>query len=184
MSALSCTFERWSPGIGDPTVMGWVTVAAYGVTAILCFIGFGGDRARAVRVFGLCLGIVLLALMVNKQLDLQSALTAYARCLARAQGWYEDRRPVQIAFVGAVLLAGLFASLLLFGAPRGNRGRTFVAMLGFVALMAFVAIRAAGFHHMDALIKAEVGALRMNWILELGGLALIALNAVALMARR
>ena len=75
---------------------------------------------------------------------------------------------VEIAFVGAVLLAGLFAALLLFGALRGNRGRTFVAMLGFVALMAFVAIRAAGFHHMDALIKAEVGPMRMNWILELG----------------
>ena len=24
---------RWKPGIGDPTVMGWVTVAAYFVTA-------------------------------------------------------------------------------------------------------------------------------------------------------
>jgi len=29
---------RWQPGIGDPTWMGWATVAAYFVAAVLCAV--------------------------------------------------------------------------------------------------------------------------------------------------
>ena len=28
---------RWVPGIGDPSLMGWLTVVAYFVTAFLCY---------------------------------------------------------------------------------------------------------------------------------------------------
>jgi len=41
-------------------------------------------------------------LAVNKQLDLQSFLTALGRCDARLQGWYETRRPAGYVLVRAV----------------------------------------------------------------------------------
>jgi hypothetical protein len=44
-------------------------------------------------------------------------------------------------------------------------------------LLTFIAIRAASFHHFDRFIGHEVGGVRMNWILELGGISLIAANA-------
>ena len=34
--------------------------------------------------------VVLMFLTINKQLDLQSALTALARCMAKVQGWDAD----------------------------------------------------------------------------------------------
>ena len=39
----------WSPGLGDPTLAGWVTVAAYFVGAYLCLGAFKVERARAGR---------------------------------------------------------------------------------------------------------------------------------------
>ena len=49
---------------------------------------------------------------------------------------------------------------------------------------AFVMIRAVSFTHVDALLKLPVGAFRLNHLLENGGPLLIALNALALLARR
>ena len=46
------------------------------------------------------------ALGVNKQLDLQTLFTQLARDLAMAQGWYEERRRYQVAFIIAIGLLG------------------------------------------------------------------------------
>jgi hypothetical protein len=36
----------WSPGIGDPTITGWVTVVSYFVGAYLCWLAFKVERVR------------------------------------------------------------------------------------------------------------------------------------------
>jgi hypothetical protein len=46
--------------------------------------------------------------------------------------------------------------------------------LGF--LVTFVAVRAASFHHIDRWLG--YGVVRLNWVLELGGIALVALSAL------
>lgn len=129
------------------------------------------------RMFWLCLSCGLAFLALNKQLDLQSALTAFGRCHAQATGWYDARRTVQLVFI-AVLLAG--ASL--FGVMLWTRLQTRIrvlwpAILGISFLLAFIAIRAVGFHHFDQFIGVSVANMRMNWLLELSGLACIALGA-------
>ena len=30
--------DRWRPGIGDPTVLGWATVVAYALSFVLCVV--------------------------------------------------------------------------------------------------------------------------------------------------
>ena len=118
MIVLECAFHGWSPGIGDPTVMGWVAVAAY--LSAAAFAGVAGTRAafpissrRRERLFWLSLFLVLSFLAINKQLDLQSFLTALGRCLSRTQGWYDNRRDVQQDFV-----------LALGGTRGGGRSRS------------------------------------------------------------
>jgi hypothetical protein len=44
-------------------------------------------------------------LAINKQLDLQTALTATGRCMAQAEGWYDNRALVQIGFIAGLMLA-------------------------------------------------------------------------------
>lgn len=178
-----CVFDRWSPTIGDPSVMGWVTVAAYGATALLVVMAFRRFPERGIRLFGVCLALLLAALMVNKQLDLQSALTATGRCLSQMQGWYEDRRMVQAIFIMALLLCFLCAGLGVFWVMRRHLGALWLMLFGVMFLLAFVAVRAVGFHHFDAIINTEVNNVRMNWVLELGGLVMIAINSVWLLSR-
>lgn len=175
---LECAFENWSPVIGDPTVMGWVTVATYVAATLVCArVAWAGDFPERLRdreeLFWGLLALLLAFLAVNKQLDLQSLLTASARCLAIEQGWYENRRPVQLAFIAAVAASAALAGICGAFLMRRSLPRVGLALAGLCLLLGFVLIRAAGFHHVDRLISTEVLSVRANWVLELSGLALI-----------
>ncbi|WP_417725905.1 isopropylmalate isomerase [Roseovarius sp.] len=171
-----CITRRWSPGIGDPSVMAWVTVGGYVVTGGLCL---AAARVRVQdRRFWTILSVVLLFLAVNKQLDLQSALTATGRCISKMQGWYQDRKPVQFAFILALLTASVTTMSITLIRLRRHLGRIGIALCGFGILLTFVAIRAVGFHHFDQIIGMTLGNFRMNWVLELSGIVLIFVNAV------
>ena len=180
----TCVSQDWTPQIGDPEATGWLTVLAYLVcTALACAVWRGQPRGRGRRFWGL-LAVGTLFLAVNKQLDLQTALTATARCLAHAQGWYEQRRIVQLAFIAAFL--GLTAGGLWIGrrSLRGNLRESGVALVGLVVLAGFVMVRAIGFHHVDVLIGRRQLGVSANFVFENTGLVLIALNAAAILSRR
>ncbi len=171
-----CVVNRWSPQIGDPTAMGWFTVAAYFATAWMCF---AAGRARVQdRGFWVFLGLVLLLLGVNKQFDFQSALTATGRCVSQLQGWYEERRRFQFLFIVGLLVVSGIVFLFVMSKMIARLHRVGVALFGFGALSVFVLVRAVGFYRFDALIGTSLLGARMNWVLELGGIALILLNAV------
>jgi hypothetical protein len=177
---LGCVQAAWSPRIGDPTLLGWATVAAYAVTGLLA-AGAAWRGASGGTLFWTVAALLMLFLSVNKQLDLQSALTAAGRCLARAQGWYDARRTVQLAFVVGLAVVGVAVLGALVVLMRGSLARNALALLGLAFVMTFVLVRAVGFHHVDVFLRVEVASLRMNSILELGGIALVALNAVWLL---
>ena len=84
---IDCVLARWQPVIGDPTWQGWATVLVYLATMGLALaavgrIGPGDGRHTRERIFWLVTALGMAALAVNKQLDLQSALTAAGHCLA------------------------------------------------------------------------------------------------------
>jgi hypothetical protein len=169
---LECIAQDWSPTIGDPTFLGWFTVVTYGVVALLVFFAARRIEGRDRRVwYGTAL--LLLLLMINKQLDLQSALTAFARCHAQIYGWYEDRRPIQLAFIASVALIAAIVFLSMLLSLRGSIGRNLLLLAGLLLLLSFVAIRAAGFHHFDILIQQQIGPFQMNHVLELGSLLIL-----------
>lgn len=165
---------KWRPEIGDPSFMGWFTVLAYAAAALLAWRVGGGRRDRVWRAVAL----LLAALCLNKQFDLQSLFTDIGRELSRWGGWYERRREFQKVFVlGVVAGAGLFGLWFLW------RFRDFVVRhkllsAGLLFLLTFIVVRAISFHHFDLFLKARVGGLKMNWVLELGGIALVALAAL------
>lgn len=174
---IDCVFARWSPQLGDPSVMGWVTVASYFAACILAGMVCVKENGRQ-RAFWLTLALLLAALAVNKQLDLQSALTATGRCISKAQGWYADRRPVQVGFILIIIVMSILAAMVLVWAMCHHLLQIWVAILGVTFLLTFVAVRAAGFHDFDKFIGFEVGIARMNWLFEIGGISLIATNAL------
>jgi hypothetical protein len=165
---------RWRPVIGDPSPMGWFTVAAYALAAFLAWRAWSTNRDRV------WLGVtVLMALLcLNKQFDLQSLFTDLGREFARLFGQYEHRRGFQKFFIVAVL--GIVA---VFGPLFAWKYRAFLAShkllaAGLVFLLTFIVVRAISFHHMDVFLKkSRMGGVKMNWILELTGIGLVALAA-------
>lgn len=182
-------FEKieWSPSIGDPSLMGWLTVAAYFLCAWQSFkVHQSGERifqqliVRQKR-FWLATACVMLALGINKQLDLQTFFTATARYMAWQQGWYEERQTYQRIFIATIGCAGVLVfSFLAVMYYKVLRYHAF-AIAGLAFLMVFVFVRATSFHNVDAFLGAQWLGLRMNWLLELGGIGLVYWNTRKLM---
>jgi hypothetical protein len=171
--------DVWRPGIGDPTVMGWITVVAYFAAALLCFrqtIAKGTSASREKKVFWSTLTILLVFLGFNKQLDLQTLLTLTGRRIALAQGWYGKRRVIQFIFVVVIAIGGLL-SVVVMGTFVRRHPELRLALVGLITLLVFVVVRAASFHHVDQVINLHVGGVKMNVVLELGAIALVSLGA-------
>ena len=202
---------NWSPGIGDPSLVGWLTVVAYLLAAALCWRAFrrlgprdGADRLTAnatavalllltltarrgpilaapavarLRALWLGLATVLLLLGINKQLDLQTALTESFRRLAIEQGWYDIRRPVQVAFILLVAVLGFVAFRAVMLLARDELRSLSAVLGGVVFIICFVIIRAASFHHIDILLGSDIGGFHLNWLVELGGILFVAVGA-------
>lgn len=182
---------RWHPGIGDPTVMGWVTVLAYALAALFCqraFVAsrYGAEKLRSISAdesrnqrqlawFWLAACLLMVLLGVNKQLDLQTLFTEIGRDLSQAQGWYEQRRKYQALFIVTIGLIGAGAACGAAFVLRRVARRIVLALSGLSALVVFIVVRAASFHHVDILLRS--GPIRLNWVLELGGIGLVALAA-------
>lgn len=174
---------NWTPGIGDPTLGGWLTVVLYGWVAWRSFHVLQRERRRRIllsfneKIVWRLLVAGMIALGINKQLDIQSALTESARILALEQGWYDNRRQVQEAFIFAVPIVGLTAlaaiTVLVWKAPAA----TLWACAGAAGLLMFITIRAASFHHVDEMLGWRLAGLPLNWVLEMGSLLVIGWNA-------
>lgn len=184
-------FERiqWQPAIGDPTIMGWLTVLAYFIAFILsCRVValsphiFARQRQGQTRLWYF-IALAMLLLCINKQLDLQSFFTAVARYFFKEYGLYHARREYQQLFIVSILILGMAMALGLVVALRRVIKKHWLALVGLLFLLLFVLVRAASFHHVDALIGYRIGGLKLNWVLELSGIACIAISAL-LLARR
>ena len=175
----------WRPQIGDPSIMGWITVAFYFSTALIsafCAVHNKNDRT-GFRFWGL-IALFLLLLGINKQLDLQSFFTEVGRIIAREEGWYGKRRTVQFVFVIFVFCIGLTAVVTVWWLLRNDWSRFILPLTGFLLLITFIVIRAASFHHVDLFLKWNPAGVRMNWFFELGGTGIVFGGALADMIGR
>lgn len=162
---------RWVLGIGDPTPMGWATVAAYLLASATCLLWArppGPGRSLPIVV-----ATLMAMLAINKQLDLQSLFTEAARDLVKSLGLHEDRRELQAIFIGAVVVAMASALGGLAWTQRRRWREVGLALLGLVLLSGFVLVRSASFHNVDHGLGEALGGVKFNWILELGGIGMV-----------
>lgn len=178
LAAVSEETGRWVPGIGDPTIFGWLTVACYLFAAAMAV----SNVPRATRlswsekVFWIMLSGGLFFLSINKQLDLQSWFTQIGRDMAVQQGWYDSRRIVQVTFIAALFMSGL-ALLAGMRSALARKWRAYsLVCLGIAGLVVFVLVRAATFHDIDGLLGTDFAGLSMNFLLETGSIIVILLG--------
>jgi hypothetical protein len=181
MLATVCTEDKgwvgqWCPGIGDPTIVGWFTVVAYATCAVACYLNVRvlSRRVLAHSKVEKWVWLLLLCsftfLCINKQLDLQSAMTEAFRQLAHAQGWYGERRAYQRMFIKALLVSSGVAAIAITRLTWSLPCSVKLAGLGFCFVLGYVLIRAVSFHDVDALIGMKLLTVRVNWLLELAGI--------------
>lgn len=179
---------RWRPLPGDPTFTGWLIFASYIAAAFLCvkcirvknYNNIGSDERRQ-RIFWRGLSFVLIALAINKQLDLHTLFTDIIRAISLTQGWYESRRTLQLWFIAgfAVSSALLLSFFVLYF--RSIIKENVFAIVGVFLIGLFILIRAASFEHADTFLGLNFHRLPAIWILELSGITFIGISALKFM---
>lgn len=177
----ACIAQGWSPQIGDPNFTGWLTVVIYLICLAFAVLVLRRNPKGTARGLWLLIAMLMAVLAVNKQLDLQTALTAAGRCMAHAQGWYDNRFWVQLSFIGLLIALVIGVLLATLRSLRGQLRSNGVALVGLAVLCGFVLVRAVGFHHIDSLISMDFAHIRFNFLFENVGLLMIALNACLLL---
>jgi hypothetical protein len=168
----------WRPGFNDNDFSGWLVTAGYVVTVLACFWRARQTRATADSTADYSgvwrgIGIVLLLLGINQQLDLHVLIIEAVRDLAKAEGWYKHRRLVQKVFFG------VFAAALLAGAACSAwRWRRFFAgqrlvTAGLLLLLGWLLFRAALIEHVGEGRTASLRADVWRDYLELGALIVV-----------
>ena len=172
----------WTPGIGDPTIVGWSIAAAYGVSAVLSVRARHAAKIEQKRHDAEFWTLVMLAaigLGLNKQLDLQTLLTEMVRNLAKAQGWYGERRLAQFAFIIAMAAIAATGLVVLLHRYWTRQRGVQLAMIGFALQFGFIVLRAFAFNHGDERFKISPGSPSGNAFLEMTGIVLTCLGASA-----
>lgn len=172
----------WREGILAADAADWITVAAYGVAALLAGRAAGaarGHRRRRERAFWRAGAALMLLLGINEIFDFQTLLTAIGVAYAQSAGFYEQRRAFQAAFLAALVVAAVVAGLALLRATRRTDPTVRVGLAGLVFIGAFVLIRAASFHHADALLGLGPRAFNFGSMQEMAGIAIFAAAAWA-----
>jgi hypothetical protein len=165
-------------------------VVAYLLGGALCALAsvrlYAGGARRTSVAFWLVLTLVMLTMGVSRMVDLGPLLTDHGRDIARDYGWYEDRRTLQRTAVEAVIIGGVVGALvaaawLAFAAAPEHP----LAAMAIVYLATFVAVRAISLHQVDQLLyNHPIEGVRVNALLELGGIAAVCLAAVVSLALR
>jgi hypothetical protein len=166
----------WSPGIGDPTLLGWLTAAHYMVAFIIA-IAVARQPHRDQLVWKI-LAFALLFMGINKQLDLQSLAAAVGRATFKAHGLYEGRRAFQFAAIIVVLVTALIGLVIFYFVVRDATRGTRLAALGMALMVGFVGMRAITLEHVDAMLNLTFGGVRFNHVLENGAIAVTEAGAV------
>jgi hypothetical protein len=184
LSVLSCGHMLFGiPLVGDPTLVGWTTFALYLVAAFFSFQAATASRSRAALAAGRVwnwIAIVLLVLGLNKQLDLQSWIIHSAGRIAQKEQLYQYRRALHaVFFAGLVVVIG--AAVFRWSEKLKQFARALPkAATGCALVGAYILIRAASIDQVDQMLGFDLERVPSLWLLEVGGLALIIVEARSL----
>jgi len=126
---------------------------------------------RRERVLWTAIPITLALLGINKLLE--GALTNVGRLVAFDQGWYAHRRVFQTWLVASVLAICSIGAIVLLLSARQASLSTRLALSAAIMLLALGLTRDVSLHQIDHLIGERIMGLKLNWLLDVGGLGLV-----------
>ena len=179
----ACLSENFQFRLGDPSNLGLTLTALYVLAslAMLRRLWVGGfSLPREGLLWGVCTALIVL-LTLNKQLDLQQTVIWTGRCVARAEGWFDQRLVFQRAFGTVVLGLVAVGVLALIWSCRRAILANRALMLGMGLMLAFIVLQIVRFEQMSWGPMQTFVALRLHRAVE--GVALGILIWAALRQR-
>ena len=153
-----------------PTIGSIILASVYCVVAwITKKASIGFDRSE--RAIWTAIPIALALLGINKLFE--GALTNVGRMIAFDQGWYVHRRAFQIWLIAGVLAVCSIGAIALLLSVRQASLSTRVALSATIMLLALGLTRDVSLHQIDHLIGERIMGLKLNWLLDVGGLGLV-----------
>ncbi len=158
----------------------WVTVAAYLFAAFLSARAGSAvvGRQRRERMVWRTIAVLLVLLAINELMDLQTLLTSVGRAHAQANGWYADRREVQLVFLLVFGMATAVSGVTILWLVRDLHAMVWLAVFGLLFIGAFVLLRAASFHHLDEVLGGGLPEFTWGSMQEMAGILIVASAAV------
>ena len=140
--AFVCGIDDWWDIWGDPLLSGAIFMISYGVSALLIFRAARCSTGRERGYWRMC-GFLFIFQFFNTNLDLHALVWTIGRCLAHTQGWYENRREIQLFFlIGLALFAALILLIVMVVFLR-NIARNMLLTFGVTIALGFTLVRAS-----------------------------------------
>lgn len=167
---------QWRIGIGDPSLLGWAITIGYFLAALACLQAgrhLHGRSPTPGTALWFVLGLGLALLGLNKQLDLQTLVIEVGRWVALANGWYAQRRRIQLDFALTTILAGATTAALAAKPITCFRRQHPLAIAGCGLIAGYVCLRLLSINHVDDTLPHP--AWLEDWLgwLELAGILLV-----------
>ena len=171
---LACAVGRWTRIWGDSMVTGTVSMLLYGGAGLL-LLGVSRRTGRTDRWLWRACAFLFFLQVLNTHLDLHAFPAAFGNCLARAQGWYQDRGPVKL--LGALLIGAAIAVVLIGATVAWWRSVRANALLvaGVAIALGFTLIKGTGLNFAEAVYNNRVGPFRWADLIEYSGILLAAI---------
>ena len=120
---------------------------------------------------------VLALCAIGKPLDLHEFVADVGRRIARAGGWYEGRRRVQLALAVAAGAASVLALAIVGWRVRRALGRYGITLAGIWLMALYAGLRVVSLHQVDAWLATRQRGIKLHGIVEALALFLIATGA-------
>lgn len=168
----------WHPFDWKPTPIRLGILFCYPILAIgALFVASMGNPSihldsREVR-FWRGAGGILLLLGLNKSINLNFLLTAWARALARHLGTYDGRSSAQLILLVSLALGGGAILYTMRRTLRNWMASSPLAGAGLLILFAQIAVRTVSWHPIQTTLALDILGWKLKWIVEGGAQCLI-----------
>jgi hypothetical protein len=173
----------------------WFRAGALGTTAVAMVAAWRIERVQLRQisssgrralwpVFWLLTGAIYASMALVLTFDLVSTLGGIGREYARADEWYESRRPLQVAVV--TIIGVTWLSIIVVGIWRvpERRRRYLPSALLCTTFVCFAIIRVVSLHQIDTIVhRTSVAGVPVGTIAELVGVVLAVMLAIEAVRR-
>lgn len=174
--AFLCGIRDWSEFWGDPLLSGTIFMVSY-LGAALAILAVARRSSGRERLYWRLCGWLFIFQVANTHLDLHGLVWTIGRCLAHAQGWYQNRQEVQILLLLGLAWVTVLLLLVVLAVFGRNIAGNLVLTLGVAIALGFTVVKGISYSALTGMVNRKVGPFPIADYIEYSGIVLATLAA-------